>query len=185
MRVCPHVLCPRHHATWLGAALLTLAVLTHVCHAQGISIQPTTLTLSGPEGGRHVLVLHQDAKGRLGAPTEATVTSSNPWIAEVDARGWLKPVADGEVTLTAKLGDHEATATVKVVGMTQPQPWSFRNHVEPVLAKLSCNSGACHGAAPMLAAGWSACRRQKPASTASWSNSFRSSRYSAVGNVSP
>ncbi|MCA9175935.1 MAG: DUF1553 domain-containing protein [Planctomycetales bacterium] len=146
MRVCPHVLCPRHHATWLGAALLTLAVLTHVCHAQGISIQPTTLTLSGPEGGRHVLVLHQDAKGRLGAPAEATVTSSNPWIAEVDARGWLKPVADGEVTLTAKLGDHEATATVKVVGMTQPQPWSFRNHVEPVLAKLSCNSGACHGA---------------------------------------
>ncbi len=24
--------------------------------------------------------------------------------------------------------------------------WSFRNHVEPVLAKQGCNSGACHGA---------------------------------------
>jgi len=26
-------------------------------------------------------------------------------------------------------------------------PWSFRNHVQPVLAKAGCNSGACHGAA--------------------------------------
>jgi hypothetical protein len=25
--------------------------------------------------------------------------------------------------------------------------WSFRNHVQPVLAKAGCNSGACHGAA--------------------------------------
>jgi hypothetical protein len=26
-------------------------------------------------------------------------------------------------------------------------PWSFRNHVQPVLAKTGCSSGACHGAA--------------------------------------
>src|SRR5262245_34467972 len=25
--------------------------------------------------------------------------------------------------------------------------WSFRNHVIPVLTRLGCNSGACHGAA--------------------------------------
>ena len=28
-----------------------------------------------------------------------------------------------------------------------PGGWSFRNHVIPVLTKLGCNSGACHGAA--------------------------------------
>ena len=28
-----------------------------------------------------------------------------------------------------------------------PQHWSFRNHVQPVLAKFGCSSGACHGAA--------------------------------------
>ena len=26
-------------------------------------------------------------------------------------------------------------------------PWSFRNHVQPVLAKAGCSAGACHGAA--------------------------------------
>src|SRR5688572_30397161 len=25
--------------------------------------------------------------------------------------------------------------------------WTFRNHVQPVLAKTGCSSGACHGAA--------------------------------------
>ncbi len=28
-----------------------------------------------------------------------------------------------------------------------PSPWSFRNDVQPVLAKAGCSSGACHGAA--------------------------------------
>ncbi|HEY0455524.1 MAG TPA: DUF1549 domain-containing protein [Verrucomicrobiae bacterium] len=28
-----------------------------------------------------------------------------------------------------------------------PKEWSFRNHVQPVLAKMGCSSGACHGAA--------------------------------------
>ena len=39
-----------------------------------------------------------------------------------------------------------ATAEVTVVGMDKPFEWSFRNHVESVLAKAGCNSGACHGA---------------------------------------
>src|ERR1051326_8754876 len=29
----------------------------------------------------------------------------------------------------------------------KPFQWSFRNHVQPVLAKNGCSSGACHGAA--------------------------------------
>src|SRR2546425_2145323 len=28
-----------------------------------------------------------------------------------------------------------------------PKQWTFRNHVQPVLAKFGCSSGACHGAA--------------------------------------
>jgi hypothetical protein len=30
--------------------------------------------------------------------------------------------------------------------MERPFRWSFRNHVESVLAKSGCSSGACHGA---------------------------------------
>lgn len=30
--------------------------------------------------------------------------------------------------------------------VTEAQSWSFRQHVQPIFAKLGCNSGACHGA---------------------------------------
>jgi hypothetical protein len=30
---------------------------------------------------------------------------------------------------------------------TPPDGWSFRNHIIPVMTKLGCNQGACHGAA--------------------------------------
>jgi hypothetical protein len=79
-----------------------------------------------------------------------TWSSSNPQVATVE-NGVVEPVADGEATITAKLsdeklGDQSATAKVVVSGMGQPVVWSFRHHVEPVFAKLGCNSGACHGA---------------------------------------
>ena len=72
-------------------------------------------------------------------------SSSDPAIATV-AAGVVSPVRDGHATITAKAGDRSATARVEVTGMDRAFEWSFRNHVEPVLAKQGCNSGACHGA---------------------------------------
>ena len=71
--------------------------------------------------------------------------SSRPDVATV-AIGVVRPVGDGEAVITAKVGGQAATAKVRVTGMKQPFAWSFRNHVEPVLASLGCNAGACHGA---------------------------------------
>lgn len=42
--------------------------------------------------------------------------------------------------------DDSASVQVTVSDAEQPLQWSFRNHVEPVLAKQGCSSGACHGA---------------------------------------
>jgi len=59
----------------------------------------------------------------------------------------IQSVADGQATVRIAGSNSETTAvTVTVSGTQQPFHWSFRNHVEPVLAKQGCNSGACHGA---------------------------------------
>ena len=39
-----------------------------------------------------------------------------------------------------------ATVTVRVKDAHAPFTWSFRNHVIPVMTKMGCNQGACHGA---------------------------------------
>ncbi|MCE9530961.1 MAG: DUF1549 and DUF1553 domain-containing protein, partial [Planctomycetes bacterium] len=53
----------------------------------------------------------------------------------------------GEATITAKLADGRlATAKVRVVKADMPDPPSFKNDIIPILTRVGCNSGACHGA---------------------------------------
>src|SRR5262249_7344235 len=57
------------------------------------------------------------------------------------------PIANGEATVRVESDAFSANAHVTVARMEKPVEWSFRNNVQPVLAKTGCNAGACHGAA--------------------------------------
>ena len=73
-------------------------------------------------------------------------TSSNPNVAKVDAD------RDGARRLrTVRLPSRPSSrphgdANVRVKNAHAPFTWTFRNDVIPVLTKMGCNSGACHGA---------------------------------------
>ena len=81
--------------------------------------------------------LTRDAKWSIGDANVATVSDD----------GVITAVANGETTITAEINGQSITAKVNVSGFDAPGSWSFRNHVQPILAKYGCNSGACHGAA--------------------------------------
>jgi hypothetical protein len=55
-------------------------------------------------------------------------------------------VGEGRATITATAGGLTAEARVAVTMPKKPAGWSFRNHVQPVLAKAGCSTGPCHGA---------------------------------------
>src|SRR5204863_5426143 len=74
------------------------------------------------------------------------MVSSDPAVVRIE-NGFVIPVTNGSATIRAKSGKLTASAPVNVRGMEQPFEWSFRNHVQPVLAKNGCSAGACHGAA--------------------------------------
>lgn len=111
-----------------------------------LSILPPSVELNGPEARQQLL-----AEGTAGAfqddlTSKVQWTSSNPKVAAVDTAGRVKPVADGEAVITARVDGREASVTVHVKNAAAPFTWSFRNHVIPVLTKMGCNQGACHGA---------------------------------------
>ena len=111
-----------------------------------VVVLPAESSLSTPES-RQRLVVQETEKGEVGSQVVGTVewSSSDPAIAQVSG-GVVTPVGNGQATIKAKVGDQVASARVTVSGMGQPFEWKFRDHVEPVLAKQGCNSGACHGA---------------------------------------
>jgi hypothetical protein len=114
--------------------------------AAPLVILPAHIELSGPRSLQHVVV--QRAEGNeLGSQISEDLEweSSDPQIAVV-TDGVVRPMANGTTKIVVRAAGAVAEATVVVQSMEQPQAWSFRNDVEPILTKAGCNSGACHGA---------------------------------------
>src|SRR6202044_1591765 len=126
--------------------LLMAQVLATAAFAADLTILPGSVDLDGPEAYEQLLAEasvegHQEDWTRT-----AQWTSSDPNIAKVDQTGVVRPVADGQATITAKSQGRSASLTVRVKNAHAPFAWTFRNDVIPVLTKMGCNSGACHGA---------------------------------------
>ncbi len=114
--------------------------------SEPLAILPNDIKLTGPHAKQTLLVEKVSGGqyvGEAGGSQEWTV--GDPSVAAIEA-GVLVPLKNGETTLTLKSGEQTATAKVRVEKFDQPSPVSFRNHVQSVLAKAGCNSGACHGA---------------------------------------
>ena len=132
---------------WAFVGLVAVCAPVRGADDAGYALIPEKSTLSGPHARQQLLVESVAKQQLTGDKTEAAkFTSSDPAVATVDESGTVRPVKDGEVTITAAVGDKSSTAVVAVTGMAGESLRSFRNDVQPVLAKMGCSMGACHGA---------------------------------------
>jgi hypothetical protein len=129
------------------AVLTALVLLPSATRAAELRLMPADVTLAGPHASQRLIVVAEEG-GQVVADRspDAKFTSSQPTVATVDERGVVRPAADGEAVITATHGDRQATARVKVTKAKERTPFSFTNDVIPLLTKVGCNSGACHGA---------------------------------------
>ena len=127
------------------AAFLTFA--GPVTAQDRVRLLPETVVLSGPEAVHGVLVERYIGDEAAGPVEDGyTLISDDPGVVRV-AGSKLIPVGDGSTTVRLSGSANEAASqNVTVREMKRPVAWSFRNHVEPVLSRQGCNSGACHGA---------------------------------------
>ncbi|QDT73480.1 DUF1549 and DUF1553 domain-containing protein [Lacipirellula limnantheis] len=111
------------------------------------AVLPPASTLDGAHARQQLLVESMAVDRMTGDRTaDAQFGTSDPAVARVDDAGLIIPVGNGDATITATIDGLAVTATVSVRGIQDAAPYNFRNDVQPVLAKLGCNSGACHGA---------------------------------------
>lgn len=130
----------------LTLAALWWAVPTLRADDALVVLLPAEIKLSGTQAYQTLLVEESRGGHYVGQVREGvTFESSNPQVVIID-EGVARPIGNGEATITAKVGERIATAKVTVSAVEKPFRWSFRNHVESVLAKAGCSSGACHGA---------------------------------------
>ncbi|MBI4658163.1 MAG: DUF1553 domain-containing protein [Verrucomicrobia bacterium] len=128
---------------WFLCSLLTCSAISA---AESLSIQPDRIELHGPTAYQRLIVEEVVGGQFVSQFTNVTFTSSDTNIVRIDGHVAF-PVANGIATIAAQSEAKKATVQVTVTSMDKPVEWSFRNNVQPILAKFGCSSGACHGAA--------------------------------------
>jgi hypothetical protein len=112
-----------------------------------LAILPEAIVLRGLGSHQQILVEARSGDSYVGNRTaNASFASSNPTVARVDDQGLVTAVRDGRALITVRDGARRASTMVEVEGAVAPYPLTFRNHVMPVLTRVGCNSGPCHGA---------------------------------------
>jgi len=113
-----------------------------------LEIIPTSIRLDGPAATQRLLVTAILSDGsRRDVTDEAAFTSSTPKTAAVSKTGEVTPRADGAAVIVAKWHGSTAKTSATVANAKRPVVVSFVNDVVPVLSRLGCSAGACHGAA--------------------------------------
>ena len=126
--------------------LVCLVAGMKVSAAETLAIFPGQFKLTGAVARQQLVV--EEYRDRYGEAMSHGIqwTVSDTNVVRLEG-GTAVPVGNGTARLTAKVNGRSAVAQVTVEQMDRPFTWSFRNHVQPVLAKAGCSSGACHGAA--------------------------------------
>jgi Protein of unknown function (DUF1549)/Protein of unknown function (DUF1553) len=125
----------------LLATLLWLPGLPAV--AGELTVTPKTITLTDTYDGRQLLV----AQNGLDQTRAVRYVSSNPAVARVDDHGHVSPAGDGATEIVVTRGTDRVSVPVTVRGCRDGRPVDFRTEIVPLLSKLGCNSGGCHGKA--------------------------------------
>src|ERR1039457_3994428 len=113
-----------------------------------IAILPSSISITGPRYSQRLLVEGTFADGHQEELTSrAMIDVSDLTIVKVDKDGVAFPQGDGQAIVTVTVQGHRATAPLIVNHYAATSNWSFRNDVLPVMTKMGCNSGPCHGAA--------------------------------------
>jgi hypothetical protein len=111
-----------------------------------LTVEPAELTLDDGLDSRRVLVWGEvDGQSPVDLTARATFYCDSP-VVEIGEDGFVIPKQSGEATVSVCAAGRETTLKVTVTNATKP-PIRFVRNIEPVLSKIGCNAGTCHGSA--------------------------------------
>ncbi|MBN9519619.1 DUF1553 domain-containing protein [bacterium] len=126
----------------LLAAVAALAVLPDAVTA-AVTCSVQRLELRDAFEGKQLLV----ADGSRDVTREAKYVSTSPAVAAVDEKGFVSPTGDGTAVIRIERGADRLEIPVTMRGFGQGRAVDFRTEVVPLLSRLGCNAGGCHGKA--------------------------------------
>ncbi|MFT4538084.1 MAG: hypothetical protein ACI841_001669 [Planctomycetota bacterium] len=139
---------PNAEPTSRASALLahTSSATARTRRATRVEAHPERIVIERRSEYAQLLLTAFDADGySFDATRLAQVVAGNEHL-QVDERGLVRPLADGEGSLTFTIDELEIRLPYTVQGMQDVSTPGFRRDVMPVISAAGCNTGSCHGA---------------------------------------
>lgn len=111
-----------------------------------LAVEPAEAEVRAPYDVVQFLVTATLADGSTRDVTRMAEVSVSGDNLELSPRGLARVFGDGRAEVTFALGDKQASAVVNVSGTAEKVTPNFVADVAPVITKLGCNAGTCHGA---------------------------------------
>ncbi len=112
-----------------------------------VDVSPSRVSLSDPFASSQLLVTGERADGAIVDLTAEVELVSVPSFLEVTPSLLVRPTGDGAGTLRLKVKDRTVSVHVRTSGSKSPPTPDFELDVQPILTRLGCNAGTCHGSA--------------------------------------
>jgi WD40 repeat protein len=112
-----------------------------------LEVEPKEISLSNRFAYVQLVVTGRLASGEALDVTRMVEPSFSTDIALLSRAGLVRPKSDGKGRLVLRLEGKTVSVPVTVRGLAQPVQFDFVKDVAPVLSRLGCNSGTCHGSA--------------------------------------
>ncbi|MEI8213525.1 MAG: DUF1549 domain-containing protein [Planctomycetota bacterium] len=110
-----------------------------------IVVEPSQIDLHAWNDSAQIVVTAQLTQGEpvdVTSQASFSATADQLWVSD---RGWVQPLASGDGKITVTLGNHTREIAVHSV-VQSDYGVDFARDVNPVLSRLGCNAGTCHGA---------------------------------------
>ena len=137
---------PIARCLWAALALSPALVRADSPAPVALDVYPKALVLDGPRDARRVVVSGVLADGST-VDLSAGSTFEGPEGVGFDPSGFARGSKDGSYTVQVKAGGRVAELPVTVKDSARARPVSFVRDVAPILSRVGCNAGTCHGSA--------------------------------------
>ncbi len=112
-----------------------------------IDVEPTTIKIGKPTEYAQLLVTARMSDGtRADVTRMAKITAANDGVIDIDSRGMVRPDKDGSSSVKISFLGKTANVPVTVAGMNMALKPDYVRDIMPIMSKLGCNQGTCHGA---------------------------------------
>lgn len=136
---------PQMRISLIISVMLTTASGLSAEAVSELIIAPKTFTLRGRASQQRLLVTWSENGQSREVTSRSTFRAEPANLVHISDKGVVTPLKSGRAKIVATIGEKQTVATVEIIDGERDLPATFERDVIPVLTKLGCNAGACHG----------------------------------------